>query len=367
MTSLSNRRVLLLGAVGFAVVIALRKAFFLSLGEVPDLQRWREFVSALERGESLYGPSVRYIYTPVWAEFLWLLRLVTKPLGLGLSQAVSLVVLLAYLATAALLFQIIRQRRKSVPLALLVALLFFANPVSVLVSSSLGMFDNIAILFLLLAISFSDKRPVPKAAVVAALTASLLIKHVAWFHPLLLVRRVREPRVGLFGSFLPYALFFASFLPFWRDRALIRARVFGYNSLDEPYGMEFLRFVKGMPPWAPTALLLVAALTAAFALRRIEFGRGCLLLFLVVLIFSPGIVQYYFVWPIALGALYPSAGYAVYTAMVGAFLIHSPDALAQEIPHLPGWNGPWWALVFWLLWEIRLQSKVQARESGIRT
>ncbi len=357
----TSRREWLLAAAGFGLALVLRAAFFLALGEVPDLRTWGDAVSALEEGRSIYYSPVRYSYTPVWACFLWVLRLATRPLALSLSQAVSLVLLLADTGTAALLFRMARQRGMTHRRALLLALLFFANPVSVLVSGSLGMFDNVSIFCLLLAIYFTDRKPVRRVAVMASVTASLLIKHVTWFHPLLLARRREEPRIALPFLFVPYALFFASFLPFWQSWDGIRGQVFGYRGLDEPFGTEPLRFVPGMPSWAPTALLLLAVLPAAYALRRIEFGRGCLLLFLVVLIFTPGIVQYYFVWPIALGALYPSAGYAVYTAMVGAFLIHSPDALAQEIPHLPGWNGPWWALMFWLLWEIR-----RIRKSGDR-
>jgi hypothetical protein len=88
-----------------------------------------------------------------------------------------------------------------------------------------------------------------------------------------------------------------------------------------------------------------------------EVGRACLLLFLVVLIFAPGIVEYYFVWPIALGSLYVGAGYAVFTLLVSAFFFGSPDGLGLPIPHLPGWHGVWWGVVLWLLWELRRASR----------
>ena len=96
------------------------------------------------------------------------------------------------------------------------------------------------------------------------------------------------------------------------------------------------------------------------AFRRIEIGRACLLLSLVVLIFLPGVVEYYFVWPIALGSLFGGAGYAVYTLVVSAFFLGSPDALGLPIGHLPGWHGIWWSIVFWLAWELRRLSKERA-------
>jgi len=85
--------------------------------------------------------------------------------------------------------------------------------------------------------------------------------------------------------------------------------------------------------------------------------RACLLLFLVLLVFLPGIAEYYFVWPIALGSLFGGPGYAVFTLVVSAFFLGSPDALGLALTHLPGWHGLWFGAVLWLLWELRrLQS-----------
>ena len=67
---------------------------------------------------------------------------------------------------------------------------------------------------------------------------------------------------------------------------------------------------------------------------------------------------------LALGSLYGGAGYAVFTLVVSAFYLGSPDGLGLPIPHLPGWHGVWWGAVFWLLWELR---RVQSPKSGVRS
>jgi hypothetical protein len=85
----------------------------------------------------------------------------------------------------------------------------------------------------------------------------------------------------------------------------------------------------------------------------VELPRACLLLFLVMLLLVPGVCEYYFVWPVALGALFGGAGYAVYTVVVASFFLGSPDGLALALSHLPGWHGIWWSLLLWLLWEVR--------------
>lgn len=357
-----RRRDLAVLGMGWLAVLALRGLLLAAPNDRYDLHSFRIVADILDRGGDVFRETPRYNYSPVWACALWVLARAARLLGTSLDRAVMGLLLLSDAATALLLARIVRARGQTEARASLAGLLFFANPVSVLTSSRLAMFDNVSILFLLLAVLAMEAVPARKGAAVAGMTASLLVKHVTWFHPLLLARR-REPRVGLAGALVPYALFAASFLPFWRSWDRIRRQVFEYQSLGEPYGTEPLRRLPGFPTWGTAAICVAAAMAAAgwIWFRQVEFGRASLLLFLVVLLFVPGIAVYYFVWPIALGALYPSAGYAVYTAVVSLFLIHSPDALGVELPHLPGWSGPWWALAFWLLWEVRKESIARGR------
>src|SRR5262249_22732560 len=180
--------------------------------------------------------------------------------------------------------------------------------VSVLVSSSLGAFDNFSILFLLMALFWAESRRSSEGRVVASLALSLLAKHITWFHPLLFLHRRDEPRLSWIAAFCPYVVFLASFLPYLAAWPSVWSHVFLYRGLDEPYGTEPLRFVAWLPRETTPVLFAGAALVSVLLLGRVEIGRACLMLFLVLLIFTPGIAVYYFVWPIALGALYPSIG-----------------------------------------------------------
>ena len=92
-----------------------------------------------------------------------------------------------------------------------------------------------------------------------------------------------------------------------------RSHVLDYRSLSEDYGVGMLLTSPGLPRWLPGALFVAAVLAALALLRAVPRERACLLLFLVMLLFAPGICEYYFVWPIALGALYGGAGYLIYT------------------------------------------------------
>jgi hypothetical protein len=352
-------------AAGFAAATAVRLAFLEASPENWDTAAYAEVVHALDSGGRLYRDTPRYNYSPAWALFLRALSKLSAPLGVPLHRAVRALLLVADAATAWLVYRIARDVFARPPdRALGAALLFFANPVSVFVTGFHAQFDGLAILFLLAAIWFEAHRPSRPAAAVGALGASLLAKHVTAFHPLVFARRRDRRGLPLAGVAVPYAIFLASFLPYWNELAAVRQRVFGYGSLAEDYGTAMLKRLPSVPAWAPTAVFFAAALVAAFALSRFEPARACLLLFLVLLVFLPGISQYYFVWPIALGSLFGGAGYAVFTLLVSAFFLGSPDGLGLPLTHLPGWHGVWFGVVFWLLWELR---KVQSSKSRVQS
>jgi hypothetical protein len=352
---------------GFLAAGAVRLVWLWAFRDNWDMGTYRQFAEFAPRGGGLYRDIVSYHFSPVFAFLLAGVAGIAPGIGMSFERGVGLVLLAADAISALLVYRIARGNLGRPPLpAAIAALLFFSNPVSVFVTGFHLQFDNLAILFLLGAIALArpEKNPL-RPSVLALLSGSLLVKHVTWFHPLLFARG----RLGWRKSIalaVPYLVFFAvSFLPYWNVLGVTAKRIFGYASLGEDYGTAMLTKVPGMPSWAPAAVFLLAIAIAVFAFRRMEIGRACLLLFLVILIFVPGVTEYYFVWPIALGSLYGGAGYALFTLLVSAFFLGSPDGLGLPIPHLPGWHGIWWGAVFWLLWELRRSSgtrpKAEAR------
>ena len=247
----------------------------------------------------------------------------------------------------------------------LAGLLFFANPVSVLVSSRHLQFDGLSIFFLLLAILAFRSAGGGRAASASAvwLSASLLVKHVTWFHPLLFARRDGLRRAAWYA--IPYAAFAASFLPYAASWPEIRDHVFRYRSLSGNYGTEALLLIGGCrrgcrPPCSRRPFSAPSGSSGPAAGRRIRRrSRGgpwasssscsCS---------SPGFGRQYCVWPIALGSLFPGAGLLVFTAVSTGF---SPAVFAFDAAPawLPGWYGPWWAALLWLLLELRRARKTE--------
>jgi hypothetical protein len=347
-----SNRVRLLVAAGFLLAAAIRVVWLCAFEDNWDMGTYRQFVEAAPEGGDLYSRAP-YHYSPLWAFALVGISRVAAFLGVPFPKAVGALLFLGDAATAFLIFRIARDRfARPAASAAGAALLFFSNPVSVFTSGFHLQWDTLAILCLVAAVWFAGRDRARPGATTVFLTLSLLVKHVTFFHPLLFAFRGRGRTVSL-PFLVPYAVFFASFLPYWTVRDAVSQGVFGYRSLTEDYGSAMLRKLPGLPDRAPTVLFGIAALVAVAALRRVEIGRACLMLVLVLLIFVPGVVQYYFVWPIALGAVYRGAGFFVYTFVVSAFFLGSPDGLAVAFEHFPGWHGVWWATLFWLMWELK--------------
>ncbi len=348
-------------AAGFLAALALRLALLAHVSGNYDLASYEAVASIVRRGGSMYLETARYNYSPLWAWVLAGLAILAERIGTTLAWSVGVFLLLVDGATALVVRRLAGGGRRGG----VAAILFFANPVSIFVSSFHLQFDNLAILFLLLAILAAEKPPATRAGTAAALSASLIAKHVTVFFPPLFVKRRATPGLSVAGALVPYAAFAASFLPYARSWEGIRRHVLGYRSLSEDYGAAMLRKIPGSPAWLPTAVFLATVAATIVVVRRLglPLPRAALMLFIAMLLTVPGICEYYFVWPIALGALEGGAGYAVYTLVVGAFFLGSPDGLNLPLMHLPGWHGIWWSLVLWLAWELREQKERRERRS----
>ena len=343
----SRLRTFLLAAA-FLAALAARLALLRTFPGNYDTESYGIVAGIARRGGDVYRETLRYNYSPLWAGVVVGAEAAARAAGVSSTAVLGLLLLAGDVATSVLVYRLVRRRRDA-PAAAFAALFFFANPVSILVSSYHLQFDGLAILALLGAVLLSEAgRDLPAAA---ALTLSLLIKHVAGLHPLLFRRRPGWR--GFVPVILPYLGFAASFLPYlasWRD---IGQQVFLYRGVTGNYGIEALVLLPGVPDWAPVPIFFAAVAVALHLLRRTELRRASLLLFLVVLVFAPGFGRQYCVWPVALGALFAGPGFFLYSLVAGAFLVGALFPGVRSVVMLPGWYGPWWAALAWLLWELR--------------
>jgi hypothetical protein len=340
-----------------AVALGLRLWLAWSAPSGTDLESYRIVVGLVRDRAPLYESTTRYNYPPVWAWTLAALDGAARATGFSFAGVVRTFLNGVDVVSAVLLYRL--ARAAGARRAAATAALFLANPVGIWVTSVQGQFDGVSLVFLLAAIlATSGARRGGGATQVALLPAALLsvsvaVKQVTALHPVLWWRRK-----GFWLGLLPYGAVLALWLPFAGQWRSILSNVLLYRSVPQSYGFsEFVLFdARFGPPIA--ALALLAGLAAAWALRGSDRARASLFVFLVLLFFAPGIGPQYLVWPITLGALFPSAGYLACTLAGALWIVGS----ALELPG----SGQFFGHVVWLsvaFWGVREWRELRQTES----
>ena len=254
---------------------------------------------------------------------------------------------LADLLTLVVLVKIAGQRKIPAERA---ALFFYLNPVSFLLTGYHGQFENLAVLFLLIGVwgyeRFKDNTKI--AWLWAFSTLGLLVKHNIIYETLAALNysvRRKWVRAALFLA--SCALFFAVFLPYWKEgREQIIRNVFLYSSYQIDWGVSTF-FRAAWLKYFFIAALFVYPLT----LRSKDLVQRLLLCALFFLVFTTGFGNQYLILPVALAALRPSKGFLIYSAAATLFLLGDQKNL--DI-HAFSWiplNLVWFAAAYWWLRE----------------
>ncbi len=355
---LTRRRALLV----FLLVLLLRLAIAGQYRGNYDSESFRIVADLVLSGQNLYAATTRYNYSPVWAWTVAALWAAARPNFAVFVLLVALLQTVADALAALLVFRIAGRLGRSPAEARCAALLFFANPISVLVSEAHGQFDGLAVLLLLAAILAALDGGFARRAVrvVVLLSASLLVKHVTAFHPLLFSRRVRRPGLSDAAVATPYVVLGLSFLPFVTAWRAIWENVGVYGTRGaRPGGLLAALEIPRLGPVAYLALFAGAVVWAIRQGRDLELPRATLILWLAILTFLPSYGIQYLVWPVAVGALYPSLGLGLFS--LAAALFHSSWSLGLDWPVRVSSLGTWVAGLLWLVTET-----TRARQERLR-
>jgi hypothetical protein len=356
-------------ALLFALVLVLRLSIAGEFRGNFDSDSYGIVAAATLAGQNIYAATDRYNYSPVWSWIVTGLWSVAAPNRSLFVLLIGLLLIAVDVATAALVFALARHRLGlEEPAALRAALLFFANPVSILISCAHGQFDGFSILFLLVAIWLATgpaAETVRTGVLVAAsLAASILVKHITAFHLLLFWRRVRRPGYPLWVIAAPVAVFFLSFVPYLSAWPRILSEVFFYGLRSGSTWQQHGGGWGALFPIAPygSAVMAVVFLgSVGFVLRAtrtVELPRAALVLFLSNLVFLPSSAVQYSVWPIALGSLYAGAPYGVFTGAVALYHSAAAESLHIRWPVRSTPLGIWFCALVWLVVELlRIRSR----------
>lgn len=253
--------------IAAAVVAVVLRLLCMQWPHNYDLDSWSLVADLVLDGRNVYGSTHRYNYGPLWMGILGGLKWLAGDAYFRL--AVCLFLSGVDVATAALL----RARGLA-----LVAMLFLFSPWTIMISGHHHMFDNVAILVGLLAVTWVEARPgmrdgeqrlsslsLRDTLVGAVLIGfSIIAKHVLWLFPVWMAFRTRNFSRRTIWLCIPVLMFALSFVPFWAGgKAGILKHVVHYAAASNAPMFSML---------APNIVDLVMGCGPHFRLVRVVFG-----------------------------------------------------------------------------------------------
>jgi len=181
----------------------------------------------VDRGYNVYANTDRYNYGPIWSFVLIMLYRLA-----GKDTLVFRLLLIAFLSIVDMgIFIILRQKKD-----LVVASLFFLNPISIIITGYHNQFDNFAILLamsavLLLKDDIGKSITTRKSLGLVMLGLSLMTKHLFIAFPIWLAIKQRGIFQKIIILLMPIAMFLIGFFPYWDGgRQGIIVNVLQYSS-----------------------------------------------------------------------------------------------------------------------------------------
>ena len=273
----------------------------------------------LQHGGNVYVETYRYNYGPIWFNIIGLLDKLVNYNFNGLKLSISIFLTCVDLG----IFFVLLKKFGKVP-----AVIFFLNPISIIISGYGRQFNNVAVLAAMLAaviygddfIAGFSKR---KFLGLIMLGISITTKHVFFAYPFWLAVKQRGVKEKLTALFLPVAIFFASFLPYAKNSTTqIIHHVFLYQSMGGTAVMRSLKLVLGESRGGALGfLLLLLALTVfGIAFKKYSNLKSVLLYGLVLLLFTNSIVNEFFVIAAVGAAVFFNGFFVLFLLVAGGFV-----------------------------------------------
>lgn len=290
----------------------------------------------MRKGGNVYAETVRYNYGPIW--FLILGGLYDFSSNFANHFEVFRFSISALLTVVDLgIFYILYKQ-----FGAKIGILFFLNPISIIISGYHSQFDNLAIFFALIGVvTLGDAQvTVPNGKQWRGLFwvgISLVTKHILFAFPLWLAIK-QKSWLGKFTVLtFPVAIFAAGFLPYWNGgKDGIIQNVFLYRSASNgPFWNSLSPAI--VQNNLPAFLLFLGALfILGFVLRK-KNNLDTLILYLGgVVIFSSAIANQYLAIAVAFVARYFNIGTALFTAIATVFLlIHEAGLHLDQLSFIP--------------------------------
>jgi hypothetical protein len=285
-----------------------------------DMQSYEIVAKIVTAGGNVYGETSRYNYGPLWFIIL------------GCAYRIGLLFINHFLAfrfiiTALLvlvdvgIWYILYKKYSYIA-----SILFFLNPISIILTGFYSQFDNFAVLLGLIAMSlFSQARSTvfdrKRMLGLLILGLSLITKHLFFVFPVWLAMSEKGIRKKLLAIMLPLFIFIISFIPYlYSGFDGIKHNVFLYSSFNNVPLWQFI-IPDYLKRYVSKELLFFGTLILGAFVFKKKNPMDKLLLYCVVLVtFSYAVADQYFAIPLAYIAIYPNVFFIVFTIIMTFFL-----------------------------------------------
>lgn len=315
----------------FTVGIFLR-FFVMSLGNNFDFESYCIVGEISGNFRNVYAETTRYNYAPLFfciQGFLYRLSQI-RPESWEIVYRVLIVSVLTLTDLVIAIFIGSRYSLKH-------SIIFFLNPVSIIITGYHNQFDNIAVLFALIStIYFNKDENINKNDFyfVLFMSLSLITKHLMFIIPIfiLLMKTISIKKRFLY-SFVPPLIFGISFLPFAMSSDAMNGiinNVFLYRSFNNMPLLRLLFDAISFPSNLKIFVYIFFMVLLAWYVRYMDF-KDILVAYLVAMVaFSSAIANQYLAIPLAALCLM-SVWYwdKIYMFIVGAFLILESNGLNE--------------------------------------
>jgi hypothetical protein len=303
-----------------------------SMGFNFDVESYRIVADIVMSGGNVYAETTRYNYGPIWFHLLNGLDAIPwddpDPFW-SLRWKVMIFLTVVDTLLALLLLRWFGWRA---------ALLFWLNPIAILITGYHSQFDNVAVLLGLLGAGLLQSnwkmplvRHLPGLAIIGL---SLMLKHIFFLFPLWLAFKQDTLRRKLVYVAVPFGIFALGFLPYLDGAGAdgILRNVLLYRSFNNApfwYGVGPYVIIEKLP----LILLFIGSLAFAGLLwRKLDPVESALRYTLVLVLFSSAVANQYLAIPLAAIAVNWNLFYALYSVLGGAYLVASKDGLQWPAP-----------------------------------
>lgn len=307
----------------FALGVIMRY-WAMSIGSGFDFESYCIVGDLVSRFKNVYAETTRYNYGPIFFLIQGASYAAAHLFSMDIQQTYRVILVGIFTITdfAIAMWLAARYNLKT-------SLIFFLNPISIVITGFHNQFDNMAILLALISCwYYNEEEEFSKRdwLFVLFLSLSLIMKHILFIFPFwLLVKRGLPLKKKLIYVFVPPIIFGFSFIPFVIGNidALkgVIYNVFLYRSnaisplLGQPLGIP-LQFYFG--------LYIVLMILMAFVVRGQSYEYLLMLYFISMFTFSSSMApQYYIIPVITLCVLDKGIIRNVYFVFVGGLLMIS--------------------------------------------